>query len=113
MKAYMTCLLYTSCGCAYSCTASVPARPVRVPIIISPRGSGEMCIRDSDYAEAEAMGCRLTAPYLDASVTRLYKRGGDGFSSAALLKDSDISAKYGEYLSDKRRDAVYLSLIHI
>lgn len=60
-----------------------------------------------DYAEAEAMGCRLTAPYLDASVTRLYKRGGDGFSSAALLKDSDISAKYGEYLSDKRRDAVY------
>ena len=42
-----------------------------------------------DYAEAEAMGCRLTAPYLDASVTRLYKRGGDGFSSAALLKDSE------------------------
>ena len=76
--------------------------------------SGEIDLRlDAryDYAEAEGMGYRLTAPYLDASITRVYKRGNDGFSSAALLKDSDISIKYQDSFYGERYEAYYYNTI--
>ncbi len=53
-----------------------------------------------DYQTAEARGYRLTAPYLNLSVSRLYRRDKTRFSSLASLKNSDIERKYQTLLQN-------------
>lgn len=51
------------------------------------------------YAPAEALGYRITVPYLDVSISKLYKRGSHGTSAVAMLRDADRSYESGVALS--------------
>ena len=64
-----------------------------------------------DYDEAERTGYRLTAPYLELSVSRLYRRDKAVPESAALLRNSDLSGKYGGVLSSQYRNVTYYDTV--
>ena len=53
-----------------------------------------------DLSQAEAMGYRLTMPYLDANIVQLTKRDSKAIKSVALLQEGDISDSF-------ERDALY------
>ena len=44
-----------------------------------------------DFADAEARDCRLTVSYLEAPISRLFRREAGTFSTAALLRDGVIA----------------------
>lgn len=72
--------------------------------------SGSVDIRfDSwyNYNEAEKSGYYLTQPYLECSVSCLYRNNVEKISSIALIKNSDISKKYSAMLDQKYQDVVY------
>ena len=60
-----------------------------------------------DYFQLEEQGYRVTEPYFDISISRLYKKDAAKFSSLALLKDSDIAHKYNEYFLGEYDTAEY------
>lgn len=47
-----------------------------------------------DFFQAEEMGYCLTLPYLDTSISKLYRVDQSDASSVAVLKESDIASNY-------------------
>ncbi len=72
--------------------------------------SGNIDLRfdaDYNYVQAEQMGYRLTQPYIELHAAKLFRTRGSGTESAALLKNSDITNKYGERIALRYPELVY------
>lgn len=75
---------------------------------------GEYDIRldaGTDYTKADQLNYRITLPYLQAPIARLYLRDTATFRTAALLRQGDISYTLRSYLSDKDIKPVYYSSV--
>ena len=71
-------------------------------------GNVDICFdANYDFVTAEQLGNRLTTPYLDVSVSKVFLKDQDTFSSVALLKDSVISQKNYDYFVQRYDSLTY------
>ena len=76
-------------------------------------GTIDICLdAQQNYSAAEDMGFRLTIPYLDETVSRLYRKGDRRkHKSVALLKTWNISSEYEKKLISEYADVVYYDTV--
>ena len=59
-----------------------------------------------NYSDAEFNGYRLTVPYIDIEIARLYKKNTKDFSSVALLRNGDISTRNRDLILNNSESVV-------
>ena len=65
----------------------------------------------NNYYEAEQNGYRLTVPYLNASIFRVYRKDNTKFNTVALLRDTYIAAKYRDVFETSFSEIKYYNTI--
>ena len=59
-----------------------------------------------NYSDAEFNGYRLTVPYIDIEIAKLYKKNTKDFSSVALLRNGDISTRNRDLILNNSESVV-------